>query len=294
MSAPADNPRILCVGRLYCDVIFTDLPRMPTPGTEVFAGGVGLHAGGGAAITAGHLSSLGHPTSLAAYLPGAAFGDVVTQELQAHGIDLRLCRKSTERSDPQLTVALGHNGERAFVTHRTGPAFPSFSANSLADMHLSHLHIGEAATLIDNPQLISIAKSLGMTTSLDCSWDDQLDAESLIALLPEIDLFLPNQSEIEFLSAKVLSASGSALTVIKQGADGATALLNGTRIHMPAISVTAIDTTGAGDAFNASFLNAWLQKRPIEECLMVANRKGAEAVTYRGGMGGISDILRVT
>ena len=294
MNGPVEIAPVLCVGRLYCDVIFTDLPRMPTPGTEVFAGGVGLHAGGGAAITAGHLSSLGHPTSLAAYLPGAAFGEVVTQELQALGVDLRLCRKSIERSDPQLTVALAHNGERSFVTHRTGPAFPSFSAKTLADMHFAHLHIGEAATLVDNPQLVSIAKSLGMTISLDCSWDDQLDAQNLIVLLPEVDLFMPNQSEFEFLQANSMTLPGSATTVIKQGSNGATALVDGAEIHVPAVSVTAVDTTGAGDAFNASFLHTWLRKRSIEDCLIAANRKGAEAVTYRGGMGGISDILRVT
>ena len=66
MSAASASPAVLCVGRLYCDLIFTDVPRMPTLGTETFAGGFELHAGGGAYITSAWLASLGHATALAA------------------------------------------------------------------------------------------------------------------------------------------------------------------------------------------------------------------------------------
>ena len=67
----SDLATVLSVGRLYCDLIFTDLPRMPTMGTEVYAGGFGVHAGGGAFITAAHLAALGHPSALSA-IPAVA------------------------------------------------------------------------------------------------------------------------------------------------------------------------------------------------------------------------------
>ena len=71
---------------------------MPSPGTEVFAGGLGMHAGGGSAITAGHLSALGHRVTLAAHLPTGAFGDVVVRELEQLGIDLRLSARNKVRA----------------------------------------------------------------------------------------------------------------------------------------------------------------------------------------------------
>lgn len=288
MIAVTSKPNILCVGRLYCDVIFTGLPRMPTPGTEVYADGVGLHAGGGAAITAGHLSGLGHPTRLAAHLPAAPFGHVVTQELEQLGIDLRQCRPTLAPSDPQLTVALVHDGERAFVTRRTGPAFPDFGAEALAETNTRHIHIGEAATLIDAPHLIEIARDVGASLSLDCSWDDNLDTPTLARLLPDVDVFLPNQAELGLLQKHGVSEPLAKITVVKQGARGATALMDGGDLFVQAPVVDIVDTTGAGDAFNAAFLSAWLDQQSMQDCLAAGNARGAKAVTYRGGLGGVS------
>ena len=281
------KPNILCVGRLYCDVIFTGLPRMPTPGTEVYSDGVGLHAGGGAAITAGHLTALSHPTALAAHLPAAPFGDVVTRELERLQIDLHLCRPTSGLNDPQLTVAMVHDGERAFVTRRTGPAFPDFEPKALMRSNIKHIHIGEAATLVDNPHLIDAARDVGASLSLDCSWDDDLDTRALATLLPEIDVFLPNQAEVDLLQKRGVPEPFAKLTVVKQGARGATALMRGSDVHVPAPTVDIVDTTGAGDAFNAAFLSAWLNQRPMKDCLVAGNARGAKAVTYRGGLGGV-------
>ncbi|KMW59380.1 putative carbohydrate kinase [Candidatus Rhodobacter oscarellae] len=253
----------------------------------MFAGGIGLHAGGGAAITAGHLSALGHNACLAAELPAPPFGDVITGQLEALGVDLRLSRAS-ETADPQLTVALVHDGERAFVTHRAGAAFPKFQAKDVAAMRIDHIHIGEATTLIENPDLIGIAKEAGASLSLDCSWDDQIRAKDIACLLPEIDVFLPNAAEVELLRKLSVPEPFSDLTVIKQGCKGATAVMKGVETHAPALPTDVMDPTGAGDAFNAAFLGAWLRGKPVRECLENGNAKGAEAVAYRGGLGGMT------
>lgn len=283
-----ERPNILCVGRLYCDVIFTDLPRMPTAGTEVFAGGLGVHAGGGAAITAGHFSALGHPTALAAYLPTAGFGLGVVRELEALRIDLALCRNQDNSIAPQLTVAMVQNGERAFVTHRVGPAFPKLKVEDIERTRPAHIHIGEATTFVDHPDIIDIAKSVGATLSLDCSWDDNLDAKAITRLLPEIDVFLPNEAEVRLLRDLGVPEPFSKLTVIKQGQNGASAVIKGTETHAPAISAQVVDTTGAGDAFNAAFLSAWLGDQSIKQCLEFGNVKGAETVGNGGGLGGLT------
>ena len=287
MNRPGKKPRILCVGRVYCDLIFTDLPRMPTSGTEVFSGGVGLHAGGGAAITAGHLAALGHQTALAAHLPTAAFGDVVTRELEAFGIDLRLCARLDAETNPQVTVALVQDSERAFVTHRCGPAFPAFGAKDLQAMLIDHIHIGEATTLLENPDLVGIARDAGASLSLDCGWDDHIAADKIARLLPEIDVFLPNAAEVELLRNLHVPEPFSRITVIKQGQNGATAVTKDAEIHAPAKIANVVDTTGAGDAFNAAFLSAWLANRTIEESLKLGNAQGAAAIAHRGGLSGI-------
>ena len=286
MSGRADQSSVLCVGRLYCDLIFTGLPRMPTTGTEVFSKGVGLHAGGGAAITAGHLSSLGHRTALAARLPAGAFGDLIAAELAGFGVDLGHCERTPDGSDPQMTVALVHDGERAFVTHREGPAFGHLDADDLVAGGIRHVHIGEAATLVDHPELIDIARAANASLSLDCGWDDDMETEALARLLPEVDVFLPNADEVAFLHRSGLSDPLARLTVVKQGKRGATALTSHDEIHAPALPAEVVDTTGAGDAFNAAFLSAWLGEASLRTCLERGNARGAAVVAHKGGLGG--------
>lgn len=212
---------------------------------------------------------------------------MVVRELDGLGIDLRLCCPSDAQRDPQLTVALVHNGERAFVTHRAGRAFSKFSAKDVVRMRIAHIHVGEATTLIENPQLIGIAKTAGATISLDCSWDDNINAGELASLLPEIDVFLPNAAEVELLRTLGVPEPLSKLTVIKQGQKGATALTGQSEIHVPAASTKVVDTTGAGDAFNAAFLSAWLENRSLEDCLEFGNARGAKTVAHIGGLGGV-------
>ncbi|MDV7144014.1 carbohydrate kinase family protein [Tropicimonas sp. TH_r6] len=283
-----DKPVVLCVGRLYCDLIFTDLPRMPTMGTEIYAGGFGVHAGGGAFITAAHLAALGHGSALSAMLPPQPFVEIVSDDLQKAGIDLQLCRTSQAGHDPQVTVALVGQGDRAFVTRRTGPACPPLQASDLLGIGATHVHIGELATLIERPDLVDIARSAGATISLDCSWDDSLAAAEIADALAKVDLFLPNDTEMKHLLEIGVPQSQFPLTVIKQGAAGSTAVLGGERIHEPAESVRVVDTTGAGDAFNAGFMSAWLANETLRACLVFGNAQGAKAVSQRGGYHGPS------
>jgi len=62
--------RVLCLGRTYCDIIFTGLADMPALGRERFAEDVAIAAGGGAYITAAHLAALGRPAALLTRLGG--------------------------------------------------------------------------------------------------------------------------------------------------------------------------------------------------------------------------------
>ncbi len=278
-----EKPATLCVGRLYCDLIFTDLPRMPTMGTEVYAGGFGVHVGGGAFITAAYLAALGHGSALSAMLPPRPFADIVSDDLETARIDLQLCHTLPAGSDPQVTVALAGQGDRAFVTRRSGPACPPLDASDLRKIGATHVHIGEMATLIERPDLIEIARSVGATVSLDCSWDDDLKTSAISDVLAKVDLFLPNDTEMQHLLEIGVPQSRFPLTVIKQGAAGSTAVVEGERIHEPARLVQAVDTTGAGDAFNAGFVSAWLARDSLRACLKFGNAQGAKAVSQRGG-----------
>lgn len=275
---------VLCVGRIYCDVIFTGLDRMPVLGEEHFASGVSLHTGGGAYITAAFLASQKRPVSLFATLPSGHFGTVVRDELLQSGINSAHCVESKTPIDPQLTVALSMKSERAFVTKRSGDALPTQKINWQNFPGIGHLHIGELATLLEHPTLVADAQEAGVTVSVDCSWDDAVFArDDLDKHLQGIDVFLPNKSEFDRLKSVCSCIDSLPLCVVKQGAAGASAFCSTKVVSSPAEDVDVIDTTGAGDAFNAGFIHGWMSGQGIEECLVLGNRCGATAVRSVGG-----------
>ena len=283
MTLGATSSGVLCIGRLYCDLIFTDVPRMPTLGTETFAGGLEFHAGGGAYITAAWLASLGRAAALASYLPPTPFREKVVGEIAAANVDLSMSSAMPEGQAPQLTVSISTDGDRAFLTHQPGPPFPEFTATDIRRAGVRHVHIGELKTLTTRPEVLKAARQAGVTLSLDCGWDDNVDAAGLEPLLAEVDVFLPNASEAEALRRLGVALDGPGLTVIKHGAEGATVTVDGQAIRVGAPKVSYVDPTGAGDAFNAGFLDAWLAGAKAEACLVAGNATGARAVSGCGG-----------
>lgn len=285
MTGKAVRSGVVSVGRLYCDLIFTDIPRLPTFGTEVYAGGFGIHAGGGACITAAHLAAQGRASHLSSFLPSGPFGPSMKAEIKAAGVHLDLSRAADPELALQVTAALVGADDRAFVTNRAGPAAPRLRAEALREAGITHMHIGELATLIEMPELLNLAHAAGLTVSLDCSWDESIEATDAAQLIAAVDVFLPNAAEAARLIDMGIPAPFAPLTVIKDGANGASAWRGGRETHVAAERVIPVDTTGAGDAFNAGFLHAWLDGRELSDCLSAGNHAGARAIGMRGGFG---------
>jgi len=295
------NGKVLCVGRVYSDLVFSDMAKIPRPGEEVFAGRLSIHAGGGAFITGAYLVAAGLRTGLCAILPSGPFAQAIAGDVKGAGLDLSHCQSAANDVDPQITVAMALASERAFLTRRSGPSVPKTIDYALDDPALRHLHIAELATLFDNPDLVARARQRGLSVSLDCSWDEEvISAEGAHLLFEGIDLFLPNEKEIRTLlniegelekAGKQISALAG-MVAVKQGRAGAMLFAKTRVIRTPALAAHVIDTTGAGDAFNAGFISAWLDGASKKECLDRGNQYGAEAVKYAGGASGAVTVFQ--
>ena len=295
MLTGPDGPArgIVCVGRVYCDLVFTGLPGLPEAGRELFAGGLTVTTGGGAYITAATLARLGRPSVLAAWLPGGPFGALLTQEIAASGVDTGYLEHG-EGNDPQLSASLAVGEDRALVTRRVGPAAAGCLEDALDAPGIAHLHIGELTTLLEMPKLTDLARARGLTVSLDCAWDAEAFTDHRAGdLIRSVDLFLPNQAEMGALAgvpetdhagaAAALAQAGPCVAV-KCGGDGAIAFDRGIMAQIAAPEVRVVDTTGAGDAFNAGFLDAWLARQDLAACLCKGVDCGSRAVTHAGGV----------
>jgi sugar/nucleoside kinase (ribokinase family) len=81
-------------------------------------------------------------------------------------------------------------------------------------------------------------------------------------------------------------------TVIKQGARGAIAVVDGALFRAPARRVRVVDTTGAGDAFNGGFLAALVAGEPVGACLRAGVRMGSLSTRAAGGLDGLPQMGR--
>ncbi|HEX2524319.1 MAG TPA: carbohydrate kinase family protein, partial [Terriglobia bacterium] len=79
-------------------------------------------------------------------------------------------------------------------------------------------------------------------------------------------------------------------TVVKLGAQGSMTMRAREVIHFPAFPVDLVDTTGAGDSFNAGFLHAWLLASPLLECLRIGAACGALSTQGPGGTSAQPDL----
>ncbi|GHB47454.1 ribokinase [Pseudovibrio japonicus] len=283
MSLKETDGAIVCAGRVYCDLIFTGLTELPRLGEETYAKDLAVEPGGGGFITAANLSALGHKTMLLASMPGGPFGSAILTKMQRSGVDLSLS-PFDHSNGAQVTAVIGCRDDRAFLTKRNGTAVPRDMLQTFSTSNARHLHIGELATLQELPELLEIAKAAGMTISLDCSWDENCLLDDRVQnLIAQVDLFLPNEMEAEHLGYLTDPANCPTLTIVKKGKAGATALTANGELTVAAEPVKVVDTTGAGDAFNAGFLSSWLRGADIQTCLQNGNKCGAAAVTRIGG-----------
>ena len=90
-----------------------------------------------------------------------------------------------------------------------------------------------------------------------------------------------------------LGAAGARRVAVKLGRDGAALLWDGEVTQVGAFPAQPVDTTGAGDCFNAGFLHFWLQGESPLNCLRAANICGALSTEAYGGIDGFPDLDRI-
>jgi sugar/nucleoside kinase (ribokinase family) len=139
--------------------------------------------------------------------------------------------------------------------------------------------------------LLTRAHRAGLTTSIDPGFDplDRWERD-LIDTLEEADLFFPNEVELQAITgsddpACALRAldNGRTQTLAKLGRQGCMTLLQGRAVRIPAFPVQPIDTTGAGDSFNAGFLHKWLSGGDTLEAARFGAACGALSTLGLGG-----------
>lgn len=288
---------VLVLGDANPDLILSGEEVVPAFGqAERLVDEARLVIGGSGAIFACGAAKLGLRVAFAGVVGDDMFGRYMCDRLQEHGVDTSAMAVLPARSTG-VTVVLSGRQDRAMLTFAgtTGDLRRSvIDADVLS--RTRHIHVSsyflQRALMPELPDLFHEAREGEATTSVDPNWDPSGSWDSgLLALLPEIDVFLPN--EVEALSLARISviedaiarlrSSGAGTVVVKTAGQGSVGAQASDLMSAPALPTEVVDSTGAGDAFDAGFLAGFLGGESLRRCMEIGNACGSLSTRGIGG-----------
>ena len=248
----------------------------PAPGSDRPAA-IRTRGGGAGANVAAHLARRGAPVTLVGCIGDDAAGTGLAAELSTAGIALRL-RTVPGAATGTIVSLVEPGGQRSMLADR-GANLQLRPDDVPAPVPGQHLHLSGYTLLDPGPRAAGLAAldaavDAGCTVSLDPASTGPLagyGVDRWLADTARATVLLPNEDEARLLTgcgdasdaARALAARHR-IVAVSLGADGALWASGEVLVHRPAHATDVVDTTGAGDAFAAGLLAAWLPDPAID------------------------------
>lgn len=272
---------IIVVGSINTDLVATT-KKMPLAGETLIATGFQTHPGGKGANQAVGVARLGYPVQLIGRLGTDAFGTELRSYLQHAGVDITGVTKS-EGASGVAVLTVAESGENSILV---APGANAKVTPKDLDDNISILrNAGMVLAQLEIPlETVEHLARICARENVPLILDPAPAAELSSTIFKDIAWFTPNQTETAFYlgktsgnaspaeTAQMLLSKGCRGVVLKMGAEGSyLCSKDGVDDQVPAFSVKAIDTTAAGDAFNAGFATGlMLGKSPLDSAAFAA------------------------
>lgn len=257
-DATPSPSRVLVIGDANVDLVLRGdvVPRFGQ--AEQLLDAADLVLGGSASIVACGLARLGVPTSLAAVVGDDAFGHFVLGALTDAGVDTAAVRVEAGATTG-ISVILSGDDDRAILTSLG--AIPMLRPDDVPGRGVDWVHVASPFLMPEFtaqlPALLHELRDGGAGVSLDTNWDPSERWSSVTPALSAVDVLLPNRAELEAITRVADPLAAGARIVVKDGAAGGWSQRAGEeRISAPGLQLDVVDTTGAGDSFDAGYLAA--------------------------------------
>lgn len=299
MTASAE---VLCAGIVVADHVCTPISHVPHPGELVIADRLILTIGGCAANAAVDLSKMGVAAAVVGRVGDDAFGRVVADMLGGHGVDISLLKVSAQADTSQTLIVNVAGEDRRFI-HTFG-ANAQLQAADIPPERVANCRVLYVGGYLLMPQMhaeelatiFAAARRAGAWTVLDVGvpWPGEY-LSRLEPLLPQVDVFLPNDHEAELITgendpvkqAEFFHRLGAGTAVITCGGQGAVLVDDQVRLRAGVYPVPFVDGSGGGDAFDAGYIYGLLNGLDAEGCMRYASALGASCVRAIGTTPGV-------
>lgn len=295
---------LLVFADLNMDVIGR-VDEWPAPGGECLCPQLELHCGGVGANCALAITPWGIKVRLLGCVGQDPFGDLLLDTLRKTGVDIRGVQRSSRSLTGILYINVTPDGQRTFFGSRGANQFmcpTNVPAGSLLSSAAAHL-VGYSF-LSPGPEKIARLilrqfHSRGKRVSLDVGMEpSKRIPKKILGLLPQLDLLFVSSDEAAILTGRSnpresflqFERAGTKEIVMKMGKSGCLISDGGILREVPSFAVRTVDSTGAGDAFTAAFLQARIRGWSTLESALAANAAGAAAASRVGAGAMLSDV----
>lgn len=291
-------PKIATIGDVNVDLI-ASIDKLPELGKQVITNDFHLYGGGSSANFALACARLGMDVSIFGKVGDDVFGTYVLVELDENKVNTQNIMLTDKKTG--VTFAIVQGIERSFITFRGENSNFCIADIDLTKINADLVHLPSYFLLDglrnDYPSLIDLLHRAGIKVSFDTGWDPRgfvkETVEPLYNILPRVDIFLPNVDEARNILglgkeekpekvADILLDLGIGTVVIKMGEKGCIVARKDMTEYVPAFKVNVVDTTGAGDNFNAGFVSALLSGKSPRDSAIIGS---ATAGLKIGGVG---------
>lgn len=292
---------ICVIGSSNVDYV-TTVERFPKPGETISGLDFSIFPGGKGANQAVALAKTGIPTNFLTSVGNDDNAQIIKDNLENYGIDTKHINNAPtftgiatiyvdESSQNQIVVVDGAN---AFVNVEYLKQVSSIIENSDIIMMQLETPVEALDYIVNNYRDKYIVLDPAPAKNIDKS------------ILANIDLISPNETELSFFSKieitneddllqaiKFVESEYNTKVIAKCGSKGAYFVEADTLINVPAFKVEAIDTTAAGDAFNAGLIYGLSNEKSVKDSIVYANAFGALATTKHGAQSAFPTIEEV-
>jgi sugar/nucleoside kinase (ribokinase family) len=293
------NPEfdVFVVGDYCLDLIFTGMPSQPQLGKQVIAKRFNMTPGGGTCNSVIAMHRLGLKVAWAVDFGSDSFSQFILDYLRKEGIDPSFFVHS-KKLMRKITISLSYPDDRSFIAYYDPDPLIIAGLKKIGKVNAKVIYIPAVyyGIGLDIGQMISSKKQMKLIMDGNDSEGISLKNYRFRRAISMLNVFFLNASEAVGLTGEsdlegALNILGKLcpMVVIKAGAKGAYGCKNGEIFYEKGIKVNALDTTGAGDCFNAGFIKAWLSGKSMQECLRWGNIVGGLSTL---GLGGIDHITR--
>ena len=285
---------VIVVGSYSVDLIFSGLPELPQLGKDVVGTGFQMTPGD-AFISAVSMHRLGMKVGWAGDFGNDDFSLFALKCAREEGLDESLFIHH-DRPYRRITAAASYPGDRAFITYydsdpQVPAAMPALLRSTARILFVPGLYtgslLGPAVKLIRSKKMTLVMDG---NSSAGNILEKSRQSNAIRKAIKSCDIFLPNALEARTLTGEIniqqaaqLLGELCPLVVIKDSANGSWAFTDKHLAYRSAIPVEPVDTTGAGDNYNAGFLFAWSDGQSIDSCLEWGNIVGGLSTTVLGG-----------